>query len=60
MLSPKKSPDILGFLLVLGLLLPRNVAPKKQDISVFLKEAANPFHFLFHFFGVKFFVTLLK
>jgi hypothetical protein len=39
-------------LLVLSLLLPKNVAPKKQDISAFLKEAAKPFHFL----GVKFFV----
>ena len=55
-LSPIKSPDIQGFLLALGLLLPKNVAPKKQDISAFLKEATNPFHFLFHFFGVKFFV----
>ncbi len=39
-------------MLVLSLLLPKNVAPKKQDISAFLKEAAKPFHFL----GVKFFV----
>ena len=48
----KKSPEYRGFLLVLSLLLPKNVAPKKQDISAFLKEAAKPFHF----FGVKFFV----
>ena len=39
-------------MLVLSLLLPKNVAPKKQDISAFLKEAAKPFHF----FGEKFFV----